>query len=242
MIVKTLILLYCLLTAAPDADRGTIMGTVVNASVAKTAISGAEVVLRAEIHGESMICGQTVTDREGRFDFHNLPQGDEYWYLPGANHDGVHFPGPRLQLTTQRPSADVEISVYDTISAPCPLVICRQDIAMRFQPGTLSVTESIVVDNPTRRCYVGAHSPDGDEPITLQLSIPPNFERTTFQTEFFGRRFCLMGDKLATSIPWPPGQRELKFTYVLPVQQGFLPLAAPLGFALRAIMRFDRDG
>ncbi len=137
------------------------------------------------------------------------------------NHDGVHFPGPRLQLTTQRPSADVEISVYDTISAPCPLVICRQDIAMRFQPGTLSVTESIVVDNPTRRCYVGAHSPDGDEPITLQLSIPPNFERTTFQTEFFGRRFCLMGDKLATSIPWPPGQRELKFTYVLPAQQGF---------------------
>ena len=99
---------------------------------------------------------------------------------------------------------------------------------MRFQSGALSVTESIIVDNPTRRCYVGARSQEGGEPITMQLSIPPNFERTTFQTEFFGRRFFLLGDKLATSIPWPPGQRELKFTYVLPIQQGFYLWQRPL--------------
>jgi hypothetical protein len=220
MTAKTLFLLYCLLTAGPDANQGSITGTVVNASSRKIPISGAEVVLRAEVHGESVICGQTVTDQEGRFVFHDLPQGEEYWYLPGANCDGVHFPGPRLQLTSQRPLAYAELSVYNSISAPCPLVIRRQDISMRFQSGALSVTESIVVDNPTRRCYVGAHSQDG-EPITMLLSIPPHFERITFQTEFFGRRFCLLGDKLVTSVPWPPGQRELKFTYVLPVQQGY---------------------
>jgi len=228
MIAKTLILLYCLLTAAPDAGGGTITGTVVNASAGKTFISGAEVVLRAEVHGESMICGQTVTDRDGRFVFHNLPQGDEYWYLPGANRDGVHFPGPRLQINVQKPLADAELAVYDSISAPCPLVIRRQDISMRFQSGALSVTESIIVDNPTRQCYVGARSQDGGEPITMQLSIPLNFERITFQTEFFGRRFCLLGDKLVTSLPWPPGQRELEFTYVVPVQQGFYLWQRPL--------------
>ena len=228
MIAKTLILLSFLLTAGPDAGGGTITGTVVNSSSGKTPISGAEVVLRAEVRGESVICGQTLADRQGRFVFHDLPQGNEYWYLPGANRDAVHFPGPRLHLTPQRPSADVELSVYDSISAPCPLVIRRQDISMRFQSGALSVTESIIVDNPTRRCYVGARSQDGGEPITMQLSIPPNFERITFQREFFGRRFCLLGDKLATSIPWPPGQRQLEFTYVLPVQQGFYLWQRPL--------------
>jgi hypothetical protein len=228
MIAKTLILLYCLLTASPDAGGGTITGTVVNASSGKIPISGAEVVLRAEVHGESVICGQTVADSQGRFVFHNLPQGEEYWYLPGANRDGVHFPGPRLQLTLQRPLADVELPVYDSISAPCPLVIRRQDIFMQFQSGAMSVTESIIIDNPTLRCYVGARSQDGGEPITMQLSIPPNFERTTFQTEFFGRRFFLLGDKLATSLPWPPGQRELKFTYVLPVKQDYYLWQRPL--------------
>jgi hypothetical protein len=99
---------------------------------------------------------------------------------------------------------------------------------MRFQSGALSVTESIIVDNPTRRCYVGARLQDGGEPITMQLSIPPNFERITFQTEFFGRRFFLLGDKLATSLPWPPGQRELQFTYIVPVQQGFYLWQRPL--------------
>jgi hypothetical protein len=228
MIGKTLILLYCLLTAGPAAGGGTITGMVANASTGKTPTCGVEVVLRAEVRGESVICGETVTDSQGRFVFRNLPQGDKYCYLPGANRDGVHFPGPRLQLTAQQPLADVELSVYDSITAPCPLVIRRQDISMRFRPGALSVTESIVVDNPTRRCYVGACSKDGGEPVTMQLSIPPKFERVTFQTEFFGRRFCLLGDILATSVPWPPGERELKFTYVLPVQQGYYLWQRPM--------------
>ena len=53
------------------------------------------------------------------------------------------------------------------------------------------------------------------QPITLRLSIPSDFQRTTFDQEFFGRHFSLADGKLVTSIPWTPGPRELKFTYVL---------------------------
>jgi hypothetical protein len=228
MTAKTLILLYCLLTSYPDAGGGTITGTVVNASAGKTPKSGAEVVLRAEIRGEYVICGQTVTDRQGRFVFRNLHQGDGYLYLPGANCGGIHFPGPRVQLTLQEPLADVVLSVYDSTSAPCPLVIRRQDISMRFQSGAILIAESIIVDNPSPQCYVGARAQECSEPITMQLSIPPKFERITFETEFFGKRFYLLGDKLVTSVPWPPGERELKFTYVLPVQQGYYLWQRPM--------------
>jgi len=228
MIGTTLVLFYCLLMAAQDAGGGTISGTVVNASCGNTPVGGAAVVLRAEIKSESLICGETVTDDEGRFVFYDLPQGEQYSYLPGANRDGVHFPGPRVQLTAQNPRANVDLKVCDCVSAPSPLVIRRQDVSLRFQSGALSVTESIIVDNPTQRCYVGATSQDGGDPVTLQLAIPSNFERTTFQKEFFGRRFILLGDKLVTSIPWPPGQRELKFTYVLPIEQGILIWQRPL--------------
>jgi hypothetical protein len=64
---------------------------------------------------------------------------------------------------------------------------------------------------------VGRAATEGAEPVTLQVAIPSNFERTTFHREFFGRRFSLADGKLVTSIPWPPGQRELKFTYVVPI-------------------------
>jgi hypothetical protein len=228
MIAKSLVLLYCLLTAASDAGGGTIAGTIVNASAEKTPVNRAEVVLRVQAHGETLICGETISNEQGRFAFHNLPQGEEYTYMPGANRDGVHYPGPRLHLTAQKPYAEVELSVCDSISAPSPLVIRRQDISMRFQSGALSVAESIIVDNPTQRCYVGACSEKDGEPITMQLAVPSNFERTTFLMEFFGRRFILLGDILVTSVPWPPGRHELKFTYVLPIQQGIYLWQRPL--------------
>jgi hypothetical protein len=39
--------------------------------------------------------------------------------------------------------------------------------------------------------------------------------RPTFDQEFFGRRFAASNNKVVTDIPWPPGERELVYTYVL---------------------------
>ena len=49
----------------------------------------------------------------------------------------------------------------------------------------------------------------------MRLAIPEDFDRTTFHKEFFGRRFVLVNDRLVTGVPWPPGRRELRFTYVI---------------------------
>ena len=228
MIPTTLIILNCLLMVLPNADGGVISGVVVNASTGKTPVAWAKVVLRVEHNGESSIHGDTLADDRGRFAFQNLPQGSAYWYIAGANRDGVHYPGPRVQLSANRLHLEVEVPVCDSITAPSPLVIHRQDVAMCFQSGLLSVTESMIVDNPSKRCYVGETSAEDGEPITMQLAIPSNFERTTFQQEFFGRRFVLLGDKLVTSVPWQPGRRELKFTYTLPIKEGVYRWERPL--------------
>ena len=60
-------------------------------------------------------------------------------------------------------------------------------------------------------------APSGDtaEPVTLQLSIPADFQNVTFHAELFGRSFAMRDGKLVTSIPWEPGQRVLTFTYFL---------------------------
>ena len=79
----------------------------------------------------------------------------------------------------------------------------------------LRVTESMLIDNPGTACYVGQAAGEDAAPVTLQLAIPANFAQVTFAGEFFGRRFSLTGGKLVTGVPWPPGQRELRFSYVL---------------------------
>ncbi len=50
----------------------------------------------------------------------------------------------------------------------------------------------------------------------------------TFTDEFFGRRFALAGGRLVTGVPWPPGRRELRFTYLLPNLDGHYVWRRPL--------------
>jgi hypothetical protein len=82
----------------------------------------------------------------------------------------------------------------------------------------VKVTEKLLIANRTEATYVG--EPNADRPgTTLRVSIPENFERVTFDKEFYGRRFLVVDRRPVTDIPWPPGEREIQFTYWLPLDQ-----------------------
>lgn len=203
------------LAGQPEPDMGTISGFVINESQGGAPCGNAGVVLRCQIEGQFIPVAETIADGNGQFRFPDLPIGEDYLYLPGANRDDVHYPGPRVQLTSARPEVTVKLQVHDSVTEPSPLVLERYDIAIQPGPGVLKVTESMLVSNPTQRTYVGQAEGDEAEPTTLRLAIPADFDRTTFRQEFFGRRFSVEDDRLVTSVPWTPGERELQFTYTL---------------------------
>ena len=215
MIAQTLLLVSLAVAGLLPQANGRIQGTVVNASQAKPSPCQATVLLRVLLEGQFVPFRETTSDAEGRFQFDSLPLGDPYRYLVGANRHGIHYPGPRIQLTESRPDATVELSVRDAVTHPNPLLIRKLEITICPEPGTLKVTESMLVENPSATCYVGQSPAPGARPVTLQLAIPSDFERTTFEEEFFGRRFSVVAGKLVTGVPWPPGVRALKYTYVL---------------------------
>jgi hypothetical protein len=215
MVPQLLAITCSALIGQMPSGSGAIEGTVYVVSDGRQPGAGVEVALRVALNGQFVPLAETTADAQGKFSFAPLPLGQEYIYLPGANRDGIHYPGQRIQLSVQQPRASVTLEVRDAVEEPCPLVARRHEIVIRPQPGSLSVSEKILIDNPTSKCYVGRPAHDGAEPVTLELSIPPDFEQTTFQREFFGRRFSLVDGKLVTSLPWQPGARELEFTYVL---------------------------
>lgn len=235
--VYAIALLAITATAAsqPNAIEGTLSGIVVNASHDSRPAGGIEIVLRAQMDGSFVPVAQTMADAQGRFRFEHLLIGGDSLYLPGANSDGVHYPGPRVQLTQQRPEVAVKLEIYDAVSEPNPLEILRYEIVIRPEPGALHVTESMIVENPSTMSYVGRAAHEGGKPVTLRLAIPSDFDRTTFNKEFFGRRFSLIKDKLITSVPWPPGRRELKFSYVLANDSSHRIWRRPLDLPCRSI-------
>jgi hypothetical protein len=89
------------------------------------------------------------------------------------------------------------------------------EIALEPRPGALLVSERLVIENPSHATYVGRAATPDTEPTTLSLRIPADFEKVVFQDEFYGRRFSMRDGVLATGIPWTPGRRELRYTYLI---------------------------
>ena len=175
MIAQFLLLACSVTVGLPSATEGTLAGVVVNVSRNKKPAGQCEVVLRLRREGQLVPLVETVADAQGKFVFTHLPLGKSLQYVPGANRDGVHYPGPPVALTPDHPRVDVRLSVCDAVAEPCPLVIREQEIILCPKTGALEVTESMVVDNPSNACYVGAAAKEGEEPVTLHLAIPSNF-------------------------------------------------------------------
>ena len=132
----------------------------VNGSADQAVVPAASVVLRVQ-HSSGLIpVAETTTDEMGRFEFAKLPLNEELVYVPGANLEGIHYPGHRVHLSAVQPSDNQRIVAYETVSDPCPLVVMRRDIEIEAQTGVLQVTETFVVSNPTLRSYVGTEGPD----------------------------------------------------------------------------------
>jgi hypothetical protein len=216
------LLLLASFAAATQADgqSGEISGTAVNGTTGDVPLAGAEVVLRASQNGAFVPIAKTTTDAQGWFCFVGLPADKDVIYLPGINRAGVHYPGPRVPLTPEQLTARVKLVAYDSVPSPSPLISRRHEIAVQPGEGFLEVTETLVVENPSRTTFVGQSAGDRP-PVTLRLSLPDGIEKVTFDREFHGRNFQLQDGKLITEIPWPPGSRELKFIYRVPVERTY---------------------
>jgi hypothetical protein len=235
-----------LLLAQGPAGEGRIAGLVVNSSRGKAPVESADVYLQLRIDGEFYPVARTSAGRDGRFLFEGLPLEKGLVYLPGAAQDGIHYPGPRIRLTEDRPSADVVVTVQDVITEPDPLLIRDWSIVLEPQPGALRVTETLSIENPEPRTYVGQIPDGGAEPVTLRLGIPSDFERVTFSKEFYGRQFALIDGKLVTTLPWTPGQRELQFSYVVRNERSSRtwtrPVDLPCEHVRLIVCKADGDG
>jgi hypothetical protein len=215
----TAALLAALIACGQAEDHpGRIDGIVVDGSAEQKPLAGIEVVLCVRTGGQTVPVESTTSDAYGRFRFSDLPCDEEFSYLPGANRQEIHYPGPRIRLTDIQPHAEVQLVAYDTVSSESPLVVRRHEVNIRTEGTLVYVSEVMTVENPSTRTYVGESFNDMP-PVTFRLSIPTDFEKVTFERESVARQFMVLDDRVLTSMPWMPGERTLRFSYGLPIEE-----------------------
>lgn len=209
--------------AVADGRHGRFGGLVVDGTHGDQPLAGADVVLRATDGANYATQFEMKTDELGQFEFTKLPVARGLIYSAGVNRDGVHYPGPAVELTDDEPSRRVRLRAFEAVDSPSPLVALVHEISVRRIDRTLEVIESIVVQNPTLRGYVGV-APEEGTPVTLTITPIPGFATITFASESLGRSFHVHNGQLTTDLPWAPGAREITFKYRLPIHQRSLTL------------------
>lgn len=204
---------------APSEPVGIVQGVVVDGSQQGKPLEHIKVLLRAGADGPLIPVAETETDRYGRFVFEQVPTDPEIVYLPGANRGGVHYPGRRVRLNADNRVVRQKIVAFDAVASPSPLVAKRHDLDITVESQALKITETILISNPTQTTYVGKSTGPDRPPVTFWLSIPEDFDRVTFDKEFFGRRFLVVDHRPVTDIPWTPGEKEMRFTYHVPLAE-----------------------
>lgn len=228
--MNTPLLLLVLCCAAPSQlpeGDGAISGVAVNGTDGQSPLAAAQIVLRANRDGAFVPVAETTAGADGRFTFAGLPIADGLIYLPGVNRQDVHYPGPRVRLTRDKPAARVRIIAYDAAESPSPLVCRRCEIDVETAEGYVEITETHRIANPGLTAYVG-EKPADRPPVTLRLSLPRGLDKVTFDREFDGRNFLLHNSDLLTDLPWPPGEREVRFVYRLPAEQRHITIQRAL--------------
>jgi hypothetical protein len=230
-VLAALITLGLLTPAGAGPAEGTIGGRVVDAARGDAPAAGADVYLQVRLEDRFEVIAHAQADPEGRFLFEGLPLDPSLVYLPGAGRDGVVYPGPRVTVSPERPAAGVVLRVSGAAGGPSPLVLRRFEAVLTPGPGALRVAETLEIENPTAATYIG----DGEAAPTLRLHVPPEFERITFAEEFHGRQFTIRDRQPETSLPWTPGRRTLRYTYVVPDDGSLRAWTRPLDLPCDAV-------
>ncbi len=205
------VMLVFLLTVMPagaqaqEPVEGTVSGQVINGTADGGSVGGVPVSLISYVEGQLADTVATLTDAEGYFQFDDVDMANTY--LVSAKYLDVDYYYP-VVFESGETTAYVEVGVCDTTDSDEYIWVGLTRKIINIDDEGLLVTEVYWLVNDSDRTYVGA---DG----VLFFTLPEGvccFEAP----EDLLVDFRLLGDnRLTYLVPFPPGERQLIYSYRL---------------------------
>jgi hypothetical protein len=208
-VISVLAILLLIGMAAPacaqDSD-GTITGRVVNDTRGGSVIEGVLVTLLTYIDNALADTMTVKTDSEGGFRFDGINPG--HFYIVTARYLEVDY-YYQVQFASGATAAYIEAGVCDTTDSDELIRVEVNHKVIEIKEASLKVTEVLWLVNDGDRTYVGSGG-------VLDFRLPEGAYGFEAPQDFIMDFQLLDGNIVSYLVPFPPGGRELIYSYRLP--------------------------
>lgn len=146
--------------------------------------------------------------------------------LVRIEHAGVIYQEAGPQLDVSSPSAAMEVTVYEVSEAEPAWRVASRQVIVTPGPGGVRVVESVFVDNPNDKTWLGGETAGSDKRTTVRLGLPASAGNVQLVHGFHG--WCCTAFEegtLAVQMPLMPGRAAYEFSYEVPAAVGEAAIA-----------------
>jgi hypothetical protein len=207
MIILVILLVWVLpaVALAQESGEGTIEGKVINDTEGGGSVDGVEITLIMYIDNVMAGTRTALTDNEGKFQFRNIDIQNEY--IVSAKYMEVDYYYP-AEFITGETTAYVEVWVCDATTSDEAIRISLAHAIIEISEEDIVVTEVFQLVNDGDKTYAGTDS-------RLAFTLPEGVYSYE-APQYLMQDYQLLDDnRLAYLVPFPPGGRELIFSYSL---------------------------
>lgn len=223
--------------ASAAARRGTLAIRAVQGTKDAPAITGAEVEIDMVVGNRSLQHYATKMDDQGLVMLGDVPVGAGVRPLVRIKYAGVTYQEVGPEMTPSRSQASMAVTVYETTEEAPPWKVSMRHMLATPGPMGFQVSETVVVENPSDRTWIGGTPDEAGKRPVVRLSLPSQAQTIQLDEGFHG--WCCTkfdANELTVQMPLMPGQSTFKYSYRVPVNAGLADLkvrsAAPIDHAV----------
>jgi mono/diheme cytochrome c family protein len=201
-----------------EPGPGMVTGQVVQGTSGGPAPAPAEVTLEAYADFQPVAFLTTTVGSDGAFEFTELSVEPGLVYLASADHAGIRYTSPLIELSASAPATSTVLTVYETTDEPPAIHIERAHWIVESQPGALLIGQVLTYGSDGDRTFVGQRVEEVDVPVTVALQLPPGATQVAFDNGALGERYRQVGDTIYDTAALAPGAatQQIIVRYLLP--------------------------
>lgn len=209
-------------TVMQSAPTGRLTVRAVLASEGKTTpVPGAEAHIHLFHNNKPFKEIKVLLDEQGSAVVADIPVVMGVVPLVRVQYQGLTYQETGRPLDAATRDGTIEVKVYESTEDTPAWRIPMRHLMIKPGDASATVTELVIVDNPSQKTWLGKDPDEKGNRATVDLCLPEGAREVTLESGFHG--WCctsLQGRVLRVRMPMMPGQARFRFSYSVPAGGG----------------------